>query len=171
MNKKLIKILLHLNKVIWLLSHKKYMKIQIFLLKKYGVVIKGKPKYIAATSTFDITRSSYVTIGDEVVISGDVRILTHDFSITRALIAEKVLEAKDDEICTFRNVTIEENCFIGARTIILPGGHIEKNCIVGAGSVVRGRLEQGGVYIGNPVVRVSNVSEHVEKYRRQNAAI
>ncbi|AQW57891.1 acyltransferase [Vibrio owensii] len=171
MSRKLIKILLHLNKIIWLLSHKKYMKIQVFLLAKYGVLIQGKPKYIAATSTFDITRRSCVTIGDEVVISGDVRILTHDFSISRALIAEGVLKVEDEEICTFRNVTVEENCFIGARTTILPGSYIEKNCIVGAGSVVRGRLESGGIYIGNPAVRVSSVSEYVEKYRRQNVIV
>ena len=63
-----------------------------------------------------------------------------------------------------RKVMIGNNVFIGANTTILPGSVIEDNCIVGAGTVVRGRLESGYVYYGNPCQKICSVEHFVKKY-------
>jgi acetyltransferase-like isoleucine patch superfamily enzyme len=45
---------------------------------------------------------------------------------------------------------IGENCFIGARSIIMPGVHIGNCCIVGAGSVVTKDVPRNSAVAGNP---------------------
>lgn len=57
--------------------------------------------------------------------------------------------------------TIEDYCLIGISAIILDGAHIEHHVMVGAGSLVPPgkRLETGGLYLGNPVRRVRELSE------------
>lgn len=49
-----------------------------------------------------------------------------------------------------RKVVIEDNVWIGAGAIILPGVTIHENTIIGAGSVVTHDIEAGVVAVGNP---------------------
>ncbi len=51
-------------------------------------------------------------------------------------------------------VVIEDNCWIGAGTIILRGTHIGNKCLVGAGSVIKGDYPNGTKIIQK---RVSNI--------------
>ena len=66
-----------------------------------------------------------------------------------------------------KEIWIGNNCFIGARSIILPGTHIEDNTIIGAGSVVKGKYKGNSVICGNPAKEVATLEEwtnrHVEK--------
>lgn len=54
-------------------------------------------------------------------------------------------------------VTIGSGCWIGARTIILPGVTIGDGCIIGAGSVVRSDCEADTLYAGVPARRIRDV--------------
>ena len=54
-------------------------------------------------------------------------------------------------------VTIGDGCWIGARTLILPGVTIGDGVIVAAGSVVRDDCEDDGVYAGVPARRVRDL--------------
>lgn len=45
-----------------------------------------------------------------------------------------------------RPVTIGRGCWIGARSVVLPGTTLEDGCIVGAGSVLHGRYGPGVVH-------------------------
>jgi acetyltransferase-like isoleucine patch superfamily enzyme len=47
-------------------------------------------------------------------------------------------------------VIIEENVWIGANAVILPGVKIGKNSIVGAGSIVTKDVEENVIVAGNP---------------------
>ncbi|MGL4440385.1 MAG: acyltransferase [Bosea sp. (in: a-proteobacteria)] len=51
-------------------------------------------------------------------------------------------------------IVIEDDCWIGANSVVLDGAHIGKGCIVAAGSVIRGKLEPFGIYGGNPLSRI-----------------
>lgn len=53
-------------------------------------------------------------------------------------------------------IVIEDDCWIGANSVILDGAHIGRGSIIGAGSVVRGRLEPYGIYGGNPLARIGS---------------
>lgn len=151
-------------KIIWYFDHKIYMRLLRLVLPKLGIVIQGKPIYIAATASFDFAKPNMIEIHDNVVISGDVRVLIHDFSISRVLCYKGKLKGGEKEVSAYKKVKIGKNSFIGARTIILPGAEIGDNVIVGAGSVVRGKLEEKCVYIGNPAVKITDFDRLYDKY-------
>ena len=56
-------------------------------------------------------------------------------------------------------IVIEEDVWIGTRSIILPGVRIGKGSIVGAGSVVTKSVPQFSIAAGNPAKVVRSRSE------------
>ncbi|MBI2791880.1 MAG: acyltransferase [Gammaproteobacteria bacterium] len=48
-------------------------------------------------------------------------------------------------------ITIEDDVWIGANTVILDGAFIPTGCVIGAGSLVKDKLEPYSVYAGNPL--------------------
>lgn len=148
-------------KLIGAFNHPLYMKKYISFLKMNGMDI-GKPIYIATSVAFDGKDLSRIHIGDDVVISGDVRILTHDYSISRAL--QSIGEDMSTEVYFLRDVFVGNNSFIGAKSILLPGATIGENVIVGAGSVVRGNIPDNSVVIGNPGIIIGNTDVFAKKH-------
>jgi virginiamycin A acetyltransferase len=55
-------------------------------------------------------------------------------------------------------IIIEDDVWVGANTVILDGAVIRKGCVIGAGSLVKGVLEEYGVYAGNPLVKIGERS-------------
>ncbi len=149
-------------KIISYINHRWYMKLYIPLLKKNGLQINGTPRYIGIHVSFDDFNKK--TIGDRVVISDYCRLLTHDYSLTTALIA--VGEKPNADIALLRDITIGNNVFIGTRSIIMPGTDIGNNVIIGAGSVVRGKIPDDSIYFGNPAVFVRNIKEQANKWNK-----
>jgi acetyltransferase-like isoleucine patch superfamily enzyme len=69
----------------------------------------------------------------------------------------------------YLDTVIEENCFIGARSMILPGVRVGRESIVAAGAVVTKDVPARSVVAGNPAVIIrSNVE--VGRYGRFRAA-
>lgn len=120
-------------------------------LRSYGVQI-GENCYIGLKH-IDIGHGFLITIGNNVTVSS-ARILTHDASTKRFLGYSKV-----------GRVQIDDNSFIGAGAIILPGVHIGKNVIVGAGSVVTKDIPDGVVVAGNPAHIICSTDDYIEKNR------
>lgn len=56
-----------------------YIKHYTNYLRKVGVKIEGTPKYISPDVYFDGNNYSKIKIGDNITISREVMILTHDF--------------------------------------------------------------------------------------------
>lgn len=61
-------------------------------------------------------------------------------------------------------VKIEDNCWIGAGVVILPGVTIGKNCVIGAGSVVTKDIPADSVAVGNPCRVLRTINEHDRKF-------
>jgi acetyltransferase-like isoleucine patch superfamily enzyme len=118
---------------------------------------QGEPIYIGSTTEFDGKDFSKIHIGDKTVISSQVRFLTHDYSISRALVAAG--ENLDKEVFFVKDIYVGKNCFIGTRSIIMPGTILGDNVIVGAGSVVRGKIPNNSIVIGNPATVIGNTIE------------
>lgn len=152
--KRIICIISHFN-------HALYMKLYLCLLKHEGMDIRGNPIYIGASTQFDGKNLKKIHIGDKVVISSDVRFLTHDYSLSRAIEATGITLEK--EVYLLKDIWIGENSFIGTKSIIMPGAIIGKNVIVGAGSVVRGTVPDNSMVIGNPAVYVGDTLEWAKK--------
>ena len=138
-----------------------YLKRYVRHLRKYGMDIDGMPQYIAPTATFDGRDYSLIHIGDKTVIAGEVMVLTHDYSIARA--REAIGGDMTLEAYFLREISIGKNCFIGARSILMPGCTIGDNCIIGAGSIVRGKIEPNSIIVGGSCEVVGNTLEWARK--------
>lgn len=97
-----------------------------------------------------------VAVGDNVTISCDVRIITHDYSTNHTKTGTKIGLVK-----------IGNNCFIGAGVIILPGVMIGDNVIIGAGSVISKNIPSNSVVVGNPARVIMTYDEWAEKNRQR----
>jgi acetyltransferase-like isoleucine patch superfamily enzyme len=130
--------------------------------------IKGRPIYISPSCWFDPTDFSLITIEDQVVISSNVSLLTHDYSISRARDA-LTSRLNYPEIAIVEPIRIGRNSFIGFGSILMPGADIGVNCIVGAGSVVRGNVLDNSIMLGNPAICVGNSLEWASKKLQKNS--
>jgi len=79
-----------------------------------------------------------VRVAQNVVISG----LNHKY--------EDVSQPISEQGVTTNRIVIEDECWIGANSVILPGVTIGKHAVVSAGSVVRRNVPSYGVVSGNP---------------------
>lgn len=96
-----------------------------------------------------------ITIGKNVLIGPNVTICTtgHPVSPKHRL----------DGMYSFP-VTIEDNVWIGAGVVILPGVTIGENSVIGAGSVVTKDIPSNAVAFGSPCHVHRYISEHDEEY-------
>jgi acetyltransferase-like isoleucine patch superfamily enzyme len=109
----------------------------------------GKGCQISLSAKLDKTNPKGITIGEYTIVTFDVVILSHDFINRRHL-----------------NVKIGSHCFIGSRSIIMPGVTIGNHCIVGAGTLVREDVPDNSVVVGNPGRIVKTGIETAEWGRR-----
>ncbi len=109
-------------------------------LRKLGVKI-GNNCIILNTSYN--TEPYLIEIGDHVVIASGVRFVTHDGSVW-------IYRDQYPAIDSFGQIKVGNNCFIGIDSIILPNTEIGNNCIIGAGTVIRGKIPDDSVVMGNP---------------------
>ena len=97
-----------------------------------------------------------VEIGSDVGIAPGVTLITHDG-------ASFILRDGFPALRYFGKIIIEDNCFIGARSIITAGVRIGKGSIVGPMAVVIRDVKPGSIVIGNPAIQVSTVEKYKER--------
>ncbi|MBY0200155.1 sugar O-acetyltransferase [Priestia megaterium] len=61
-------------------------------------------------------------------------------------------------------IYIEDNVWIGAQSVVLPGVHIGKNAVIGAGSVVTKSIPANVVAVGNPCRVIREINNRDMKY-------
>ncbi|KAA6303775.1 MAG: Galactoside O-acetyltransferase [Candidatus Ordinivivax streblomastigis] len=89
-----------------------------------------------------------IEIGNNVTLAPNVILLAHDASLKMICGLSKL-----------GRITIGDNVFIGANSVILPNVSIGSNVIIGAGSVVVKNVPDNSVYAGNPARYVRSISE------------
>lgn len=92
-----------------------------------------------------------IEMGNNVCISANVRILTHDASL------RKIGYTK------YGKVSIGNDVMIGYGSIILPNTHLGNDVIVGAGAVVKGDIPDNSIVIGNPCKIVGKTSDYFDR--------
>ena len=95
-----------------------------------------------------------ISVGDDVTLASNVRILAHDASTAKCGVRTKV-----------GIVRIGSNVFIGADSIVLCNTRIGDNVIIGAGSVVTHDIPSNSVYAGNPAKYICSFEEYQKKHR------
>ena len=120
-----------LNQLLWL--QRLLVKLRwAYFVKFWGMDID--PSSIMSLSVrLDKTYPKGVHIGPDSYLAFDVAVLAHD--MTRGLYCDTYIGAR---------------CFIGARSIILPGVRIGDGSIVGSGSIVTKDVPPASIVAGNP---------------------
>lgn len=103
-----------------------------YFVKVWGMHI-DPTAYFSLRVEFDRTHPRGIHIGRDSYVAYGAVILSHD--MTRGLYAD---------------TRIGERCFIGMRSVLLPGVTVGDGCIVGAGSVVTRDVPAGSIVAGNP---------------------
>ena len=106
--------------------------LRFYYTRIWGMDIHPTAEF-SLSAKFDRTFAKGVHVGANSYIAFESRILSHDR--TRGL---------------YLHTRVGENCFIGGRSLILPGVEIGDNCVVGAGSVVTKSVPARSVVAGNP---------------------
>lgn len=122
-------------------------------LRQRGLII-GKNTDIY-TNKIDFGHGYLISIGDNVTIASDVRLLTHDASTKKMLGYSKI-----------GKIQIGNNVFIGAQTIILPNVTIGDYVVIGAGSVVAKDIPGNSVAIGNPCRIIDTYDNYVVRMKK-----
>lgn len=101
-----------------------------------------------------------IEIGDNVTMAPRVHVLCHDASTKTFLNYTKI-----------GRVTIGNNVFVGAESVILPGVTIGDNVIIGANSTVTKNVPAGTVAAGSPARVICSLDEYLakEKCRMEKA--
>jgi acetyltransferase-like isoleucine patch superfamily enzyme len=87
--------------------------------------------------------SERIEIGNHVLIAPSVFITDHNHNIA----ADQWI---DQQGCTSSPVRIEDDVWLGARVVVLPGVTVGKGAVVGAGAVVNKNLPEYSISVGVP---------------------
>jgi acetyltransferase-like isoleucine patch superfamily enzyme len=120
----------------------------LYYTRFWGMDIDPTASY-SLSVRFDKTFPKGVHIGPETYVAFEAAILTHD--LTRGL---------------HLHTRIGRRCFIGARSIILPGIEIGDECVIGAGSVVTRSVPPRSLVAGNPARILRRDIEIISRYGR-----
>lgn len=101
-------------------------------------------------SNSTIVCHSSVTLGNDVVIGGNVKIYDTDFH----RLSEGQRELDDRRAARKGAVVIRDRAFVGAHSIILKGVTVGEGAVIGAGSVVTKDIPAGEVWAGNPAAKI-----------------
>ncbi len=127
-----------------------------------GVHIGDNVKIISPISPVIFSSEPYlVSIGNNTTISFEVVFITHD-AATRVL---RNLPNENPETVIYGTIKIGNNCFIGARSTILPNVSIGDNSIIGAGSLVNRNIPANCVAAGNPCKVICTLKDYKEKHK------
>lgn len=114
----------------------------------------GHHVYLNSNTT--LVDDSDIYIGNYVLFGPNVTIATANHPLDPTL-RQKGLQYN-------RDVSIGDNTWIGANTVIVPGVHIGKNVVIGAGSVVTKDIPDDVLAFGNPCRVIRLIGEHDKEF-------
>jgi acetyltransferase-like isoleucine patch superfamily enzyme len=120
---------------------------RLYFVRLWGMDIHPTVQ-MSLSAKLDMTFPKGVHVGPHSFLAFESRVLTHDR--TRGL---------------YLHTRIGANCFIGGRSLILPGIEIGDNCVIGAGSVVTKSVPPRSLVAGNPA-RILRSDIEVTTYGR-----
>lgn len=101
-----------------------------------------------------------VSIGDHVILAQNIVIsgLNHKYEDVEMPISKQPV--------TFANITIEDECWIGANVVITAGVTVGKHSVVAAGAVVTKNIPPYSIAVGNPAKVIKQYNAKTKKWER-----
>ena len=113
-----------------------------FFIKDKKLILKDNV-YICNRVSFIV--GDQIIIGKDVVIASDVCIVSENHGFDPLC----EIPYKDQKL-SISPISIGDNCWIGEKSIILPGVNIGQGSVIGAGSIVTKSVPDYSVVVGNP---------------------
>lgn len=167
-------ILIRVWEVIWNIFVRWLPKIcyrwHVILLKMFGCKVRGHvfiapSARIYAPWLLEIGEMSCLATRTEVYNLGPVKIGDRVTVAQYAYICNGTHDLSDPiQPLLVGDINIEDDVFIGAKAIILPGLHISKASVVGAGAVLTKNTEPFKIYAGNPA---KYIKERIINYEKR----
>ncbi len=134
---------------------------QIYRHRRYvlsavkGGLNLGKNVTIMDGVSFDPPHNALISIGDNTTIGPGVLFIAHDASTFKRL-----------NISRLGEIVIGCDCFVGSRSIFLPGVTVGANVIIGAGSVISKDIPSNCLAAGNPGIVIKQYEEFFEQRKQ-----
>lgn len=111
--------------------------------------------------TLDFGTEPYlISIGDNVVCATGVTFVNHDVSCFRMA---DYLGVPRNQVDKVGPIILKDNCFVGARTMLMPGCSVGRNSVVAAGSIVTKTIPDNEVWGGTPAKFIMTTAEYAKK--------
>lgn len=120
-------------------------------------------KYTLLTWQVLIEGGAETHIGDRVFIGPGAKLITGTYEFNGYYTNEYVPDECHKN--RYGNIIIEDDAYIGANSVIMPGTIIREGVVLGANSFARGELEPWTVYAGSPCRAVSKRTPPSDKQK------
>lgn len=121
-------------------------------------------KYSIITWHCVVEGGANISIGDRVFMGPGSKLLSSTYEL-QGYYTSQFLPANTCCINT-GDITIDNDAYIGAGTIVMPGVKIGEGAVVGANSLVNRNLKPWGIYFGNPVKLIGMREKPTEERRK-----
>lgn len=111
------------------------------------------------------TEPYLISIHDNVICAHDVDFINHDVSVFNAA---RYLGLRRGDIDKVGSIELFENCFVGAKSILMPNCSVGKNSIVAAGSIVTKHIPDNEVWGGVPAKFIMRTDDYFAKIQAQS---
>lgn len=112
------------------------------------------------------TEPYLISIGDNVNVAAGVSFINHDVSIFN--VGRLVDPSAEQPLDKVGSIKLDDNCMIGAHSILMPGCSVGKNSIIAAGSVVTKAVPDNEVWGGHPAKFIMTTEEYKNKLIQLN---
>ena len=130
-----------------------------------GNITFGDDVTIGVDSIF-LSTSAQIKIGNKVLFGPHVYIITGNHQVNQ--VGMYITDVRSKTECCDADVVIEDDCWIGAGSIILKGVTIGRGSVIGAGSVVTKSTVPYSINAGNPAkqIKMRFTEEEIKEHEK-----
>lgn len=134
----------------------------------YAFLDAGKSLKIGKYSTITwhclLEGGANISIGDRVFIGPGSKVLSSTYELDGYYAIEHIDERA--RATRYGDITIHDDAYIGANSVVMPGVTIGEGAVVGANALVNRNLKPWGIYFGNPVKLIGMREKPTEERRK-----
>ena len=121
-------------------------------------------KYSFITWQAVIEGGAKANIGDRCFVGPGAKLLTSTYELNGFYANEKLPE--EVRSTEYGDIILENDAYIGANSVVMPGVKIGEGAVVGANSLVNRNLKPWGIYFGSPVKLIGMREKPTEERRK-----